>query len=211
MWTMFMPPVNNMFSSASTRCSLRAETSPRDHQRMVDRATFSERFDEALAACGTTNARVAATILHGQQKIRNWRNRGAITATGFREIRHLLPGVSFEWLNDGVGPPPRSAAVSDSRAEYQIDPSAVIERMRSDIQSLQQVIGLLTLALVHNVPDAVERVAEELRLEQHDLPIDQNFLGKFLKRVDNALAARRETVGPQHPESIQTSGASPRP
>lgn len=116
------------------------------------------------------------------------------------------------------GPPSRpeigsssDAAVAEAPASYEADPSAAIERLRSDIDSLRQVVGLLSLALVHNVPDAIERVADELRQAHHGLPIDRNFLAKYLQRVDNALAARRASVGPQHPESIPTSGAAPRP
>lgn len=178
---------------------------------MTDSVDFSSRFDLALAVCGVTNAVVAAALENGQQNIYNWRKRGGIPADGFRKIRHLLPGVSFEWLNDGIGSPPQPAKVSDPPGDYEADPSAAIEQLRSDIDSLRQVVGLLSLALVHNVPDAIERVADELRQAHHGLPIDRNFLAKYLQRVDNALAARRASVGPQHPESIPTSGAAPRP
>lgn len=76
---------------------------------MVDYESFEARLDYALQVHGMTNAEFAQGVHPetGQQTVTNWRRRKRIGSPSHQVVRSLLPGVSVEWINDGVGDLPR--------------------------------------------------------------------------------------------------------
>jgi phage repressor protein C with HTH and peptisase S24 domain len=68
-------------------------------------ADFSDRLDLALRALGMTNAQLAHALDpgNGPQLIYGWRKRGTLSTESRNRLRPHLPGISLEWLIDGVG------------------------------------------------------------------------------------------------------------
>lgn len=67
--------------------------------------TFTERLDCALGDAGLSNAQFAGRFgPNGHQTVYNWRRRGRAGCESTAGIRAALPGITLDWLNDGVGP-----------------------------------------------------------------------------------------------------------
>lgn len=96
------------------------------------------------------------------------------------------------------------------QAGVRAGPTPTPESLAAEVDSLREVVGILILSLVHNAPDAIERLVAVLRSESRVLPTDDHTLGRLLKRAEAALVARRESVGPPRHEPIQTCGSTPR-
>ena len=94
-----------MFSRESTPRSLPGRAAAVNIAFMGKKlATFEERLEQALTGAGLTNATFASQLgPNGQQLLHNWRKRGRIGAGSAAAVRKILPAVSMEWLNDGVG------------------------------------------------------------------------------------------------------------
>lgn len=66
---------------------------------------LSRRLDAALQALRMTNAQLAAALdpNNGPQLVNGWRKRGRLSGESRARLREQLPGISLEWLVDGVG------------------------------------------------------------------------------------------------------------
>lgn len=82
------------------------------------------------------------------------------------------------------------------------------EALVAEIEAMQQVIGIMAVSLVQNVPDAVERVAESIR--RNELGLQSGFLSELEQQIDRALAQRRESLGPPRGEATPKPGSARR-
>lgn len=88
--------VNRKFVDADGRQS--------DHQQMVDKSPFQQRFDTMLAHAGlATLAAFADDLKVSRQVVNNWYNRDGRIAARSRLAVQSLTGVSVDWVNDGIG------------------------------------------------------------------------------------------------------------
>jgi len=69
-------------------------------------ASFHHRFAYMLLCAGIDRKTFAKQPGIGQQNVTNWMRRGRIGASSYR-IVHKITGVSAEWVNDGIGEPPK--------------------------------------------------------------------------------------------------------
>jgi hypothetical protein len=84
--------------------------------------SLKERLSVALEVHGMSRASFASALgRNGHQKLANWLQRGRIGRPSYVAVRAILPRVSLDWLNHGVGQPPSASAVCEAPAEIDLD------------------------------------------------------------------------------------------
>jgi len=132
------------------------------------RTPFSQRLDVALRHLGMTNAQLASALdaVNGGQLVNGWRSRGRLSNSSRERLRRELPGISLEWLIDGVGE--MLVPLVEGRLSATEEPDGA----RAKTISEPAATGYLRPIIGWNSPD--------------DLPADATV---FLKKLDFYLSA----------------------